>query len=171
MNGGTTMSGTPQLEELQQLAQRVVSRDLDAHAELKATASLLLNNADLLLSLTKEVRESVLIHLFPHFDLPAGWLVTARAGKVKDRWIATAIVQRVTIITTEEQAEAERPFIEMLLEPAREQDAMYRYVLSAHDLDIMARAVGRFRSMFDAANGLLSWKTAAANNRWRPSGP
>lgn len=165
------MSGTPHLEELQQLALEVVGRRLSAYVELKETANLLLNNTNLLQSLTQEVCRSVLIQLFPYFDLPAGWLVTARTGQIEDRWIAAAIVQRTVAITTEEHVEVERPFIEMLLEPAEEQEKMYRYVLSVHDLDQMAAAISPFRSMFTAANRLQSWKTAAATNRWRPEYP
>ncbi len=129
----------------------------------KIVANLLLGNASVLRGLSKKTRFQLISTFFPSFDLPRGWLTTARNGHITGDQIAAQIVDRLRRMDEGEfSVQSQMPFIRTLLSrPPRPTDA-YREVLTpkqmAQIIEILTRRAPGELQKPETRAVILSWR-------------
>lgn len=110
-------------------------------------ASIILSDATILLQI-KEVNAKawffLINSLFPFFEVPEGWLITARAGGLSDGQTIAIIMARVDAIDSPEKGEAEENFLEQLFTRARHPQDAYGPLLTHQQRRRIADVVQRF---------------------------
>ncbi|HJP81663.1 MAG TPA: hypothetical protein VJ841_04675 [Candidatus Saccharimonadales bacterium] len=126
-------------------------------------AQAILGNSDIMKQLkatSAKVWFIVLEALFPHFDLPRGWLRTAQEGGLLPGHIETFIMTRVRRINSKKAAEAEKEFILMLFSRPPRTELGYRKVLSRKERAEIVRIVGKYlpEVLKDTHADTISWR-------------